>query len=95
MQNFDSWVIVKGSPNKDIAMKFLAFAVKPEIMAEFPKFYPYGPANKKSYEKLTPETLARLPTAPAHYAKAVITDDNFWLQNLDSLSQRFNAWVVQ
>ena len=37
--------------------------------------------------------LPDLPTNPAHLASSLQISDKFWLENLDRLTQRFNAWV--
>ena len=38
---------------------------------------------------------ANLATAPQNMASALSINDKFWLENLDKLSQRFNAWVAK
>jgi putative spermidine/putrescine transport system substrate-binding protein len=39
--------------------------------------------------------LPNLATAPQNMASALPIDDKFWLENLDKLNQRFNAWVAK
>ena len=39
--------------------------------------------------------LPELPTAPDNFKSVVHLDDKFWLENLDKLNQRFNAWVAK
>ena len=39
--------------------------------------------------------LPNLATAPQNIASALYINDKFWLENLDKLNQRFNAWVAK
>jgi len=89
----DSWVIMKGSPNRARALEFLKFVGQPDIQAGLPPRIPYGVTAVGANEKLTPAVLAQLPTAPANIASALQINDRFWLDNLDRLTQRFNTWV--
>jgi putative spermidine/putrescine transport system substrate-binding protein len=41
-----------------------------------------------------PAPAADDPAAPAHRDAGVMIDDAFWRDNLDRLSQRFEAWVA-
>ena len=36
-----------------------------------------------------------LPTEPDNFKAALYINDKFWLENLDKLNQRFNAWVAK
>lgn len=89
----DSWVIMKGSPNKARALEFLKFVGQPEVQAALPPKIPYGVTAKGVNERLPAALLADLPTAPQNMASALQLSDRFWLDNLDRLTQRFNTWV--
>ncbi|BDG70176.1 ABC transporter substrate-binding protein [Roseomonas fluvialis] len=89
----DSWVIMKGSPNRARALEFLKFAGQPAVQAGLPPRIPYGVTAVGANDLLPPAVLAQLPTAPANIATALQISDRFWLDNLDRLTQRFNTWV--
>lgn len=89
----DSWVIMKGSPNRAKALDFLKFVGRPENQAALPPKIPYGMTAKGVNEKLPADVLPNLPTAPQNIATALQLNDRFWLDNLDRLTQRFNTWV--
>ena len=63
--DLDYWVIPKGTPNKDAALKFIAFASTPDAQAEYAKHIAYGPTNNKALAKLDAKVLGNLPTSPA------------------------------
>lgn len=91
----DSWVIMKGSPNKALAEEFIAFASLPENQKNLPAKIPYGVTATAATDMIDKAVLEELPTAPAHLASALNIDDAFWLENIDRLNQRFNAWVAR
>lgn len=91
----DSWVVLKGSPNKDAAFDFVAFASAPENQSKLPEFIAYGLPNKAAGEALKPEVAATLPTAPANLEVAIPLDGDFWVDNIEAMTTRFNAWVAQ
>lgn len=89
----DSWAIMKGSPNKDQAEKFLAFAGDAAIQKNLPPRIPYGVTNKRATELVDKAVLDELPTNPKYMASALQISDKYWLENLDRLTQRFNTWI--
>lgn len=91
----DSWTVLKGSANKAAAMDFIAFASKPESQAKLPKFIAYGLTNKKANDLVPADLQAVLPTTPENLARSVPIDVDFWVENIEPLTERFNAWVAQ
>jgi len=93
--DLDYWVIPKGTPNKDAALKFIAFASTPDAQAEYARNIAYGPTNKKALAKLDPKVLANLPTSPANSHDALQFDLTFWADQGEALEKRFAAWATQ
>jgi len=91
----DSWVVLKGSPNLDAAYKFLNFAGKAENQKGLPNYVSYGVTNKSATSMVDAKLLPNLPTAPANMANVEAIDDQFWLENLDRLNERFNKWAAK
>ena len=87
--------IVKGSPNRDTAYKFLALALGADGQAEYARNIAYGPTNTKALAKLDAKTLANLPTAPANAAGGLEFNIKFWADQGEALEKRFNAWAAQ
>lgn len=91
----DSWVILKDSPNKDAGMDFIAYASKAENQAKLPEFIAYGLPNLGA-TKLVPEQFQKeLPTTDENISGAIALDIDFWTDNSEELTQRFNAWLAQ
>src|SRR3954452_18648652 len=56
--DWDTWAIPKDTPKLDAAYKFLAFASRPDIMAEQSKYISYGPGNADAVPNIAPDVLA-------------------------------------
>lgn len=91
----DSWVILKGSPNVDLAHEFIAFASQPDRVAALPETIAYGPPTVAGTAAVREELRADLPTYPANLEHALPLNVDFWVDNLEELNQRFNAWIGQ
>lgn len=91
----DSWVVPKGAPHKDLAMKFISFATSPETQAAFAKNIPYGPVNKKAFDSLDDATKASLASSPDKRAKQMLINMDWWAENFDSVNQKFNDWLLK
>ncbi len=89
----DSWVIMKGSPNKAQAERFLQFVSDPQNQKNLPTKIPYGVTATAATPLIDKQVLPSLPTAPQNFGSALYLSDKFWVENLDKLNQRFNAWV--
>jgi putative spermidine/putrescine transport system substrate-binding protein len=91
----DAWMIVKGAPHLDAAQQFVAFASSAERQAAFAKKLPYGPANTNAAKYLDAETLANLPTSPEHLPNMIIFNVDWWMQNMDAMTKRFQEFLLQ
>jgi putative spermidine/putrescine transport system substrate-binding protein len=91
----DSWVVLKGAENKAAAMDFIAFTSKPENQSKLPQYIAYGLPNKDAAKAVAPDLAADLPTAPANLEKAIPLNVEFWIDNTEGLTKRFNAWLAK
>jgi putative spermidine/putrescine transport system substrate-binding protein len=71
------------------------FVNDPQNQKNLPPKIPYGPTAKASTALIDKSVLPNLATAPQNMSSALSINDKFWLENLDKLSQRFNAWVAK
>ena len=95
MFTWDSWVILKGSPNKDTAYKLLDFMGDAERQAQQLRLMANGTSNKKAVSLVSKEVAAELPSDPANHAAGFEVSAAFWLDNLDKLNERFTKWAAQ
>ena len=88
----DSFVIMKGTPNKANAEKFLEFAGRAENQAKLPKYVLYGVTNGAAYPLIDKALRADLPTNPDNLNVAFPEDAKFWIDNGDKLAERWAKW---
>jgi putative spermidine/putrescine transport system substrate-binding protein len=93
--DLDYWVMPKGTPNKEAALKFIALASSPAAQAEYAKNIAYGPTNTKALAMLDAKVLSQLPTAPANAKTALQFNVSFWADQGEALEKRFTAWAAQ
>ena len=96
------WAIVKGAPNRELALDFITFASEPGNMAAQSSWISYAPVRRTATEMVgayhsDPELDMRphMPTWPENMKTAIWQDVEFWADYLDELNERFNAWLVE
>lgn len=98
--DFDLFVIPKGAPNKEEAMKFIAFSTDTQRLADQASWISYGPARKSSgamvglYSDGKTEMGPHMPTAEANLGNALVNNFEFWVDHDAELNERFNAWLA-
>ncbi|MEL6679543.1 MAG: ABC transporter substrate-binding protein [Pseudomonadota bacterium] len=101
VMDFDLFVVPKGAPNKEEALKFIGFSTATEQLAAQASWISYGPARKSSgdlvglYSDGKTEMAPHMPTAAANLENAIVNDFEFWADRDVELSERFNAWLAQ
>lgn len=93
--DFDYWVIPKGHPGAELAYKFIGFALQSQRMADQTKYISYGPLRKDAAQYIDPAILPNLPTSPDNMKNWFKSDTQFWADNHESLTERFNVWLSQ
>ena len=85
----DYLVVPKGSPNKDAAMKFIAYTACAANNAGPSEFIPYGPTNKNS--TANPAMVNDLSVTNADENSAYF-DDTYLGENFDEIDAAWQAW---
>jgi len=94
-------VVPRGAPNKEEALKFIAFSTDTQRLADQAAWISYGPARKSSGEKVglfndgKTEMAPHMPTAKANLTNALVNNFEFWVDRDAELNERFNAWLAQ
>lgn len=91
----DSWVIMKNSPNVENATKLIAFMAAYDQQVRIPEYLAYGIINKKATMDIDPERNKDLPTYPDNIKVSIPLDTDFWTDNLEALTERYNAWLAK
>jgi len=95
----DGWVVPTGKLDK--VKDYLMFATDTQRLADQAKYISYGPARTSSAALVSThadtgiDMKPHMPTYGPNFETAIPKDDEFWADNLDELSQRFNAWLAR
>ncbi len=99
--DLDLWVVPKGTPNKDLAMEFVAYSTATEQLAAQASYISYGPARQSSgplvgkFHNKDIDMGPQMPTSADNLTNAIQNDFEFWADNQDELDERFNAWLAK
>lgn len=93
----DCWLIPKGAPNKELAMKALAHMMTPEMQARLPEYINYAPANLDAYDTgiIEEDVLETLPSAPQNMENAIVFNAQWWADNMDEVTRRFDLFIQE
>ena len=100
MFELDGWVVPKGAPNKEEAMKYLKFATDTQRLADQAKYISYGPARASSaplvgkHATLGIDMAPHMPTNPENAKNTLMKDVEWWADHVDELRERFEAWIA-
>ena len=83
----DKWIVLKGAPNYDNVMRFLAFVARPQIQAELARLIGYAPTNPSAYDHLDKTIASRLVTYPDNFKQAFATDSEWWAANVSKWTE--------
>ncbi len=95
IQAVDYWAVLKGGPRKADAMKLVWWMTRPENQSRLPDYIPTGPSNRQAVAMMNQKVLPETPLDPANMKTALHLDGQFWVENSDQLTQRFNAWLAR
>jgi len=90
--DLDAWAVLKGSPKKDLAFQFIAYATGSKPLAGMPDVA-YGPTRKSSLPLADQTAAPHLPTA--HLDKGIQAGSEFWADHGEALGERFNEWLLK
>lgn len=81
----DGYAVVKGAPNRDLAMRFLNEISKPQYQRDLSNCFPTAPVNMKAFDiaGYTPEKIATMASAPQNVDVQYTVDPDFWAQHGD------------
>lgn len=92
----DAWVIPRGAPHRDAAMKFINFAIQNEegLALKSKKTFT-GMANRRVDPLLDAQVKQSLVTTPENFSKALVGNDEWWAANRAKMDQLMTAWLLK
>jgi putative spermidine/putrescine transport system substrate-binding protein len=99
--DLDGWVIPKGAPNFEEALKLAKFSTDTQRLADQAKYISYGPSRKSSaplvgkHAELGIDMKPHMPTNPANAKHTLLKNHTWWADYQVELTERFNAWLAK
>ncbi|MBL4919275.1 ABC transporter substrate-binding protein [Szabonella alba] len=84
--------VVKGSPNRENAMKFVAHMLSPEVQAATMDLLANAPVSKDAVPLLSEESRKWLPNL--ENPNNVVLNDAWWADNFEDVTRRFKEWTL-
>lgn len=94
LYTISGYSIPRGNPKADLGRKFIEFTLDPERQAKYTEILAVSPTHLRGYDFVAPDKQAGLPTAPGRIEKLRFIDKDFWGENLDSVTERFETWLL-
>ncbi|MFH2129921.1 MAG: ABC transporter substrate-binding protein [bacterium] len=93
--DLDWWCVPRGNPNKDLAMKFIDFALSAERQGEqMAKYIAYGPTNLGAFKYISDERAKQLPSYPENLKKQFAHNADYWGAKLAEVTERWKLWMI-
>ncbi|MFT4065488.1 ABC transporter substrate-binding protein [Paraburkholderia sp.] len=85
-------VVLKNAPNRQSAMKFVQFAMRPDRQAALMDYLGNTPASRKALALVKPDV--RKWMSDPNNKMNLISNDVWWAEHYDELTLRFKEWVL-
>ena len=93
--------IVKGTRNREAALRFLKFASTAQSMAGLARYIAYSPTRRSAMPLISThietgvDMRPHMPTTPENVARALHYDWEWWSDNGEEMNERFSTWLAR
>jgi putative spermidine/putrescine transport system substrate-binding protein len=94
IQSIDYLVVPRGSRNRDAAMHLIDTMTQADNQAKLANLIAYAPTNPAAFKGIDPKIEPWLSTAPDNAKRGFIINAEYWRDNLQPLTERWNNWKL-
>ena len=89
--------VPKGAPHKELAMRVINEFLAPEIQANIPAAFHYGPVNPKAYDdgRISAEVAASLNSSPDNLSRQLVLGSAWWAANESSVQLDWDGMLQE
>ncbi|MCP3392261.1 ABC transporter substrate-binding protein [Bradyrhizobium sp. CCGB12] len=84
--------VLKDAPNKESAMKLIAYYLRPDVQAKIVNETAVGPVSKNAQKMLSAE--AQKWQSSLSNTNNLLINDTYWADNFEGVSRRFKEWML-
>lgn len=92
LNSLEYLAVAKGTANREAAMRYVDFCLRPDRQAAFAETLFFSPNSKRGLAAASAEARKYMPDTQ-NPANAVV-DDEWWAQNYSALQKRFTEWLL-
>lgn len=92
LNSLEYLAVPKGTRNREAAMRYIAFCLRPDRQAAFGETLFFSPNSRKGFEASTPAARQHMPDMAS--PKNAILDDDWWADRYTPLQKRFTEWLL-
>ena len=89
------FMIPTGASNREQALQFLNYIVRPDVQARLSEWIAYGPITPASMPYMDEARAARLPSTPERLENAVFMDIAWWAERATETSDAYTAMLQE
>lgn len=90
-----AWFVIKDAPHKKEAMEFINFASRAKNQAMVANKIFYGPTNPEALKYIDDKVARWMPSHPDNFKKCIELNSEYWEDNKDRLTEKFEAWLMK
>lgn len=88
-----AFAVIKNAPNVGNAMKFIDFALQPEVQVKLIKALPFVPSHRKAYASLPPDLIDPATGTPWTISRGFIANVDWWAENGQAAAAAWSKWI--
>lgn len=92
--DYEHFVVLKGAPNKENAMKFIDFTLQPENQMKMLELLGYTPTLKSAQEQIQPDQRSDLAGTGETLATSVVLNPDWYAENWDEANAELADWLL-
>jgi putative spermidine/putrescine transport system substrate-binding protein len=93
--DYERWVVLKGAPNKENAMKLIASSLKPDRQTAVLDLLGYTPTLTAALSKIPADKRADIAGTDETLGTAVVLDPDYYAKHGAEAAQAVREWLVQ
>jgi putative spermidine/putrescine transport system substrate-binding protein len=94
MLSIQGYGIFKDAKNLRAAQLFVDYAMNPKAVVGLGKELNYGPTNRKSFDMLSADVVAKLPGSQEQLKRSFLQDVDWWDKNRAKVNSVWSKWIL-
>jgi putative spermidine/putrescine transport system substrate-binding protein len=94
MLQIQALAVFKDAKNKKEAQAFVDYSVSPKAGLGLAKELVYGPTNRKSFDMLPADLVAKLPGSPEQMKRCFLQNVEWWDKNRAKVNSTWSKWIL-